>query len=810
VAQLTLTVAGYAIAGPYGGIIGGFIGGIVDRKWLFPQKVEGPRLGDLKIQISSYGQPIKEVWGTMRIAGNVIWADEIKEYDSSEGGGCFGGPEQISYSYSCSFAVGVCTGEIESISRIWADTECIYDARPPDYDTLPRPRDPDAPTGKAPRRGGVTIPEDLPDIYAGTETQGPDPTIEAVEGLGNVPGFRGLAYIVFKGFPLADYGNRIPNMTFEVIKHATFLCPVIAMPDTVVHSGNPDPPDTFGKKCILHVDGHTYMTPWFAIDTRTGLWRAFNEADPIDSPFDSGEVIDCDEAGMLYGLHYDHGTSTYHLVKFDVDLWQVVETGPAISPLDKPNMWGWFVVSKNPLYGYTWWTDNHTPSQVRVSTRGALGLYTSSFSVMDFSSVGISLDNETGTAWVLSTRTQGLRTSIMRITPNGPGTFDVDEWEVTANAPAGRQNNFITFDPTTNQVMIGTHSRDYGTSPDSDHLYFFDVSGGSPVYMGVLPDVNGLVLMYPGSAFQQGPINGKLYLPAGIGGDDITTYRYVRVDLATRTVDEEYYPAAYGSDFGYSYVYVPELHAIVNDWAYGYFDNPGIHEWYTLLLLDRVLGSGDMLGAIVGEISELAGLDATDVKVLALTDTVSGFVIDSRTTARSVIETLMLAYFFDAAEVDGKVVFLKRDRTVTVDIPESDLAVHIAGAERPQELVITRQQEAELPQTVEVNYVDPDFDYQTNMRYQRRSETTSQEKMLLQLPISLTGDEAREIATKHLAYAWLERSRFEISVPRKYAYLTPGDIVTVTEGGVTHTVYVENAFYESGIVRLALVRHAEV
>ncbi|GAG96254.1 unnamed protein product, partial [marine sediment metagenome] len=53
-------------------------------------------------------------------------------------------------------------------------------------------------------------------LYEGNETQIADATIEADIGAGNVPGFRGLCYIVFDTFPLALFGNRIPNFSFDV------------------------------------------------------------------------------------------------------------------------------------------------------------------------------------------------------------------------------------------------------------------------------------------------------------------------------------------------------------------------------------------------------------------------------------------------------------------------------------------------------------------------------------------------------------------------------------------------------------------
>ncbi len=54
--------------------------------------------------------------------------------------------------------------------------------------------------------------------YLGSETQEPDPLIEAKQGLGYAPGYRGTAYLVFDRLPLADYGNRLPQIAVEVIR----------------------------------------------------------------------------------------------------------------------------------------------------------------------------------------------------------------------------------------------------------------------------------------------------------------------------------------------------------------------------------------------------------------------------------------------------------------------------------------------------------------------------------------------------------------------------------------------------------------
>ena len=55
-------------------------------------------------------------------------------------------------------------------------------------------------------------------LYRGEADQPPDPLIEAKQGAGNAPAYRGLAYAVFERLPLDSFGNRIPILQFEVLK----------------------------------------------------------------------------------------------------------------------------------------------------------------------------------------------------------------------------------------------------------------------------------------------------------------------------------------------------------------------------------------------------------------------------------------------------------------------------------------------------------------------------------------------------------------------------------------------------------------
>jgi hypothetical protein len=171
---------------------GAVTGGLIDQAILGAgsRAVESGRARSLHLQASTEGAPIPVVFGRMRIAGQVIWSTRFKEHirTRTQGGKATGGQKVRGFSYTISIAIGLCEGPIERIGRIWAD-------------------------------GGLLSTDELEiRVYPGDDTQLPDPKIEAVEGAGNVPGYRGLAYLVFEDLPLGEFGNRIPQLNFEVFR----------------------------------------------------------------------------------------------------------------------------------------------------------------------------------------------------------------------------------------------------------------------------------------------------------------------------------------------------------------------------------------------------------------------------------------------------------------------------------------------------------------------------------------------------------------------------------------------------------------
>jgi len=205
-ATILLSAAGAAVGAGFGGAVlglsgavigravGATIGRVIDQRLLGSgsRAVETGRIDRFRLTGASEGAAIGLVWGRMRVSGQIIWATRFKEHVRTSGGGK-GAPTQPKvreYTYTVSLALALCEGEITRVGRVWAD--------------------------------GVEIaPDDVAmRVYTGAADQLPDPKIEAVEGIGTVPAYRGTAYVVLEDLDITRFGNRVPQFSFEVFRPA--------------------------------------------------------------------------------------------------------------------------------------------------------------------------------------------------------------------------------------------------------------------------------------------------------------------------------------------------------------------------------------------------------------------------------------------------------------------------------------------------------------------------------------------------------------------------------------------------------------
>lgn len=194
-ATLILSAVGSAIGGPIGNAVGALIGQQIDSAIFAPDAREGPRISDLAITTSTYGQPIPRHFGKMRAPGSVIWSTDLKETSETRGNGK-GKPKTTTYSYSISFAVALSSRPIQRIGRIWADGNLLRGVG-----------------------GDLKVVGDMRS-YLGHGDQRVDPLLRSAIGA-NCPAFRDFSYVVFEDLQLADFGNRIPALTFEIFADET-------------------------------------------------------------------------------------------------------------------------------------------------------------------------------------------------------------------------------------------------------------------------------------------------------------------------------------------------------------------------------------------------------------------------------------------------------------------------------------------------------------------------------------------------------------------------------------------------------------
>lgn len=218
-ATILLSAAGAAVGSGFGGTvlglsgavigraIGATVGRVIDQRLLGlgSDSVETGRVEQFRLTGATDGAAVAEVWGRMRVGGQVIWSTRFLETQTANGGGKGSSSSGTSFQYSVSLAIALCHGEILGVGRIWADGIEI------------------APDGLNLR------------IYTGSETQMPDPRIETVEGAGQAPAYRGIAYVVIEDLDLGRFGNRVPQFSFEVVRQAqgSLAAPILDIADAV-------------------------------------------------------------------------------------------------------------------------------------------------------------------------------------------------------------------------------------------------------------------------------------------------------------------------------------------------------------------------------------------------------------------------------------------------------------------------------------------------------------------------------------------------------------------------------------------------
>lgn len=764
-AALGVALVGAAAGGVFGGVTGALIGyslGSIVGSLLFPPdlgSVEGPRLQDLQIQSSAEGAPIADVYGTARVAGNVIWGKPLQEHRHEEetgGKGGGGGGEVVSYTYSADFAVSLCEGSVTAIRKLWADGKLIMDLSEPTA------------AEQAVVSGGGYLPGRVQAmqafqhqyagggtfrIYLGTETQQPDPLIEADLGAGQTPAYRGVCYIVFDGLELADFGNRPPNITAEVVKVGTSgvaylgkqgpfdflrmppgLTPADARYEQVAHYMRAD------RVVLAQTWGHTFASADLVSAEAANVYPSgvFSTGARTTAVYgDGGDAIGinayCDRPGFF--VHKGSGLGTYSVSLYDVGAGPPARIGrfkgisdSDFSPLDNSPTSGVWYTSGTVWIVAAW--DSHrvmraTPPGVDLSGSGFTTMITvgnlASLIAGTFRAVHIN----DGKCYVIAGSSN----------PMTLYTVDLDSFAVESTLSLSAETIATT--------------------------------GGMPAVRMFFSDGRVYILHRPAAGGQPriGYVEDGAY--TAIGGipdfpfstNDVSAANNFCVDQGMLIINDPAFSQSVAN-------YTPPSVGTVHYWS-----------------LSAVGADTVPLSTIVSNICTRAGLDSGEINVTDLADIpVRGYLRSGQMTARQALEPLARGFLFDAAESDGVLTFAERGAATVATVPEDDLGAAPAGAQADPH-VTTLQQDTEIPIELSVQYMDAERDYQAGAQRSRRLVPDSQQTSTLRLPIVLSGTEAKQKAEILHYLAWADRTRYQFALPLRYLYLDPGDAVLVPING---------------------------
>lgn len=200
---------------------------------------------------------------------------------------------------------------------------------------------------------------------------------------------------------------------------------------------------------------------------------------------------------------------------------------------------------------------------------------------------------------------------------------------------------------------------------------------------------------------------------------------------------------------------------------------------------DADSGYADSLKDVIRGICLRCGMDASEFDVSSLNHyPVRGFSIARSSTGRQALESILQAFFVDGVESDWKVVFRERDVDPIREIHEDALG-SVGGPTGDVNWLETRTPEFDIPAEVNLNFIDLNRDYQTGTAHKRRISNpipsmysdTSEE---VELPLVMKDYEAQAIAERLLYLSWMSRDTGKGTLDWTHIDLDPGDVVNIT------------------------------
>lgn len=709
-------VVGFLTGGPTGALYGAQIG-MMAGGYLDPPKgptMRGPRLNDLSVQTSTYGASLPRIRGKMGTFGNIFWLENNKLKEvvrKTEQGGKGGGSTTTikTYEYYATYAVSLCdttvTGPMAGVQRIWVGGQLFYNAGSSDRQTI-----------QASNQASAKF-----RFYSGSETQLPDPRMQADVGATDCPAYRGVCYIVFYDLPLATYGNTLmgAQVKVELVDSneqelsVTVVDLINPLGDSAVTGDNTplamvanfsgtNPGAHFLNKYSLSVstiNTRPYLSGNTFYDRYTRQFLAFREFPGIGYGWDifdgetgaiRGTVLDDDKqpddqivhrigAGIIVFLT----TTGFNVYVYAIDSKGFSYSIPSAGALS----------IGSTVYPQSFYLDE------ALIVRGKIGIYAARISsyetlyeyaggdstfqltgaVTDGSVLYVSVTESSGTVTRMCEVDGGVLTTMFSL-PGGTHVCDYD-------TSSGR---FVT-----NRSVYNRDGSIHFTFQQETYL-------GDPAPAIAL---DGMVLF---------PVYSSLNQPMKLVGP--------------------YYDA----------------------------------------------GAADLRQIVESECLQSKMLTLSDIDASELDQEVRGYRVSTSGAIRAALEPLQGAWPFDVVQRGYKLHFVPRGNSSVVTIDASELNARPESEAPGTQLAISNEMDTLLPRRVNIRYIDTLREYDIAEQSQDRDAVEIANLVDMELPIVLNANEAAGMAEVLLYLYWLERRDVSFVLPPSRRALEPADVITIT------------------------------
>ena len=704
------------ILGVVGGVVGAFfgypqlgfvVGSLVGGLLTPGEKTEGPRVDDLKVQVSTYGAGLPIVYGTERVGGNVVWSTDKIEVEETTGGKG-GEPENTSYRYYVHMGVVLCDtprdGSTVSIVQIFKDGKLIYDARA------------GIPIGSA--LASSENPHAYFVMYQGHSDQLPDSGEEAwMGGPGSVPAYRGVVRIRMNAIECP--GGRVPQFSFVLSTSASTVSTV----ETFADVDNDAAFDAYVYGVCRQTEawhfetlGNWYDSAFAARVTYCGPGYTTHQRD-IPLPIAGGV------AGLI-PLSGDGDAAAVY--PYNGNLMRVELTSGVLSE-------AFIFDSTVPAYWHGQ-SSNRSASYDAVTDRYVLHAGDST---------------SPNNIWVISMGRVLLGGAI----PGTPGAVAIKaEVAYALSQSAGK-------------LVISRYQSEGGV--------FIDSSTTGPVYTDASSSITYSAL-HPSS-------DGELF--AWARNADTGTHNLWLISFATgsavwtlinddvRTADQE------KNSNTPTVIYADQNMALIGPSSKNVV--AGTHN-YAVCRHATILTNAVKVSDIIADQCDRAGETRYDVSAIPDTDTLIGYKLQNPASARANIDPLLTAFAIYIVDEDGLIKFKKYEDIVSeATVTYDELGQAEDGSEPADAMPLNRAQEVDMPRSVSVSYIEPTFDYQTATEKEVRQITEATEDLIVELPMCTTSDHAKRVASMILFAKWRGQNTRSFKTSRKFAFLSPGDGVTV-------------------------------